>query len=254
MKNTLLHLTAIASLAVTGAGAQTTPSAFDFRAVVRPGTIIGGHVFTLESTIGNAVLNDSGEPAFVAGEPWPQVPAVFTSRRIVARQGDVIDGKYILELPPNAILAINNAGQVAYEAWYSDNKALFDAGEESGLGVFVENHLASDAEFDAHKNATPFTLTDDGRIVFQSSGASRAPSSAKSGVLDRIHIKPPTGFPLNIPPNLTTANRQQPNPGQHPGDRTAPPLFPTNHRGQVLIPVNFKNGGCLLLLGAPAAR
>jgi hypothetical protein len=137
---------------------------------------------------------------------------------------------------------------VAYEAWYSDNKALADAGEESGLGIFVDNHLASDAEFDAHKNATPFTLTDDGRIVFQNPGPARTPQSAKSGVLDRIHIKPPSGLPFSIPPNLTTANRQ------HPGERPALPLFPINHRGQVLIPVNFKNGGCLLLLGTPGAH
>ena len=141
-----------------------------------------------------------------------------------------------------------------FEVLGAYGKALADAGEESGLGIFVENHLASDAEFDAHKNATPFTLTDDGRIVFQNPGPARTPQSAKSGVLDRIHIKPPSGLPFSIPPNLTTANRQQPNPRQYPGERPALPLFPMNHRGQVLIPVNFKNGGCLLLLGTPGAH
>jgi hypothetical protein len=254
MKNTLLHLTAIASLAVTGAGAQSTTSAFDFRALVKPGTIIGGHVFTLESTIGNAVLNDSGEAAFVASEPWPQSPAVFTPRRMVARQGDLVDGRYIVLLPADAILAINNAGQVAYEAWFADTKEMADSGEASGRGIFVEDHLASDAVFDAHGNASPFTLTEDGRIVIQRPGSVRAPSSLKSGVLDRIHIKPPTGSPFSIPPNLIPANRQQQNPRQSLGEHPALPLFPTNHRGQVLIPVNFKNGGCLLLLGTPGAH
>jgi hypothetical protein len=246
MKPTLICLIATALLASTGARAQTI--AFDFRAVVQPGTVIGGHTFTQATTLGNVALNDAGEIAFVASEPG-QPPAVFTSRRIVARAGDVIGGKAIVLLPLSAILAINNAGQVAFVASYADPKAA------SGRGIFVDDHLVLIAPPNADLSA--LTLTDDGRIVAQNPGAAPAPKSTASpsaipDILRSIPVKPPKGFPISLPPIPNKPNRREPNNQRQVACERPPlPLFPVNHRGQVLIPVNFGKGGFLLLLGTP---
>ena len=168
---TITHAVLITALALSAVKAQ--PSAgYVFRTVAQPGSIIGGRTFTEKTIIGSAALNDVAEVAFVASVPSPlpiAVFAVFTSRRIVAREGDVIGGKHILLIPPDAILAINNAGQVAYEAWYADTREMALSGDPSGRGIFVDDHLASDAVFDAHGHAAPFIFTDDGRIVLQNS-------------------------------------------------------------------------------------
>ena len=70
-------------------------------------------------------------------------------------------------LPTDAILAINNAGQVAYEAWYADTEEMGRRLDSSGRGIFVDDHLASNTMFDAHGNAFPFVFTDDSRIVVE---------------------------------------------------------------------------------------
>jgi hypothetical protein len=116
---------------------------------------------------------------------------LFTSRRIVATQGDLVDGKYLIMIPSSGILAINNAGQVAYEAWYADSK-LAAAGDATGRGIFVENRLASDAVFDARGNAASFVLTEDGRIAVANPHPAAA-RPAEPGL--RIRIKPPRIFP-----------------------------------------------------------
>ena len=240
---TIAHAVLIAALALSPAvKAQQPSTGYVFRSVVEPGTIIGGRAFISETTLGSAVLSDSGEVAFVASGPG--VPrAVFTSRRIVAKQGDVIGGKYIMLLPADALLAINNVGQVAFEAWYADSKELADAGEATGRGIFVDDHLASTAIFDHRGNATPFTLTDDGRIVIQPLGPAPAPASHKASpedMLRRIPIKPPKGLPVGIPP---PAGRPRQQANQIAGERPFSPPFSTNHRGEILIPVNFGKGG-----------
>jgi hypothetical protein len=232
------------------AGQARQPSTrFAFRTVAQPGTIIGGRTFTRETVIGSAALNDAAEVAFVASEPSPlpiAVFAVFTSRRIVAREGDVIGGKYILLIPPDAILAINNAGQVAYEAWYADTKEMALSGDPSGRGIFVDDHLASDAVFDARGNAAAFVFTDDGRIVFEHQGpASPAPKNTPA----RIRLK--------LPRDSVSVTAGERRPAERkPSALESPALapFPKNHRGQILVPVNFDSGGFLLLLGTPSVR
>ena len=218
---------------------------------MQPGTIIGGRTFTRETIIGSAALNDSAEVAFVASEPSPQPIAVFTvfsSRRIVAREGDVVGGKYILLIPANAILAINNAGQVAYEAWYADTREMALSGDPTGRGIFVDDHLASDAVFDAHGNAAPFIFTDDGRIVIQHPHASPVPPSPKSAPA-RLRLKLPRESV-----DITTGTNRPAQRKQAAVEHRALAPFPMNHRGQILIPVNFGADGFLLLLGTPGAR
>lgn len=116
---TISHVFFVAALALPVAvnplagQAQQPSTRYAFHTVAQPGTIIGGRTFTRETVIGSAALNDAAEVAFVAKAPSPQPVTVFTSRRIVAKEGDVIGGKYIVLIPADAILAINNAGQVA---------------------------------------------------------------------------------------------------------------------------------------------
>ncbi len=118
----------------------------------------------------------------------------------------------------------------------------------SGRGIFVDDHLASDAVFDAHGNAAPFIFTDDGRIVIQyphASPVSPAPKSAPA----RLRLKLPRES-VDITTGANRAAQRKQAPVQHPA--LAP--FPMNHRGQILIPVNFGAEGFLLLLGTPGAR
>ena len=203
MKIETLSFIAVAALA----SAQAETPRFQFRAVVQPGTTIAGRTFTPASAIGAAAVNDAGEVAFIVSEAGVP-PTLFTSRRIVARQGDLVGGKFIVLLPHDGILAINNAGQVAYEAWYADSRELATAGDASGRGIFVDDHLASDEVFDAHGNAALFILTEDGRIALERPGPVRVP--ANPGVTGRIRIRPPKDSPVSITPIPIRPNRPAP--------------------------------------------
>src|ERR1017187_10468944 len=151
---------------LNGFAQQPQRADLDFRAVVQPGMTIGSHTFTPDTTIDAAALNDAGEVAFVAH--WTDAgtdhAAVFTSTRIVASEGDVIDGKFIAFLPNNAPVAINSSGQIAYEAGYADSEADARAGFWH-VGIFVAQHLAFTLAFQAIGKVPDFTLTDDGQVV-----------------------------------------------------------------------------------------
>jgi len=238
----------VTALALSPAVKAQPSTGYVFRSVAQAGGRIGDRTFTEKTIIGSAALNDAAEIAFVASEPSPQpiaVFTVFTLRRAVAREGDVIGGKHILLIPPDAILAINNAGQVAYEAWYADTREMAMSNEASGRGIFVDDHLASDAVFDAHGNASPFIFTDDGRIVIQNTGP--ASPSPKNGVPARIRLKLPRES-VSIAPGANRPAQRKPSAVEHPA------LFPKNRRGQILIPVNFATGSFLLLLGTPSVH
>lgn len=260
MRNTsFLFITAL--LSPTGIWAQFQTSAFDFRAIAKPGVTVGSHNFTTYTTISGAALNDAGEVAFAAqygDSPSPDNAGVFTSKRIVARQGDAVGGKYIVLIPIDTVLAINNAGQVAFEAWYADTREIAGAGEASGLGIFVENRLAMSPAPDSSNVLPAFTLTEDGQVLLkettrQVSAPAQAPKAP--GILGRVRIKPPGGLPISIALGPARQSRP-PIHGAAPPEGTHPAaqLFPMNHGGQILIPVNFKDGGFLLLLGTPAAH
>jgi hypothetical protein len=237
----------ITALALSPAVKAQQPR-YAFRTVAQPGTIIGGRTFTRETVIGSAALNDAGEAAFIAKAPSPQPVAVFTSRRIVAKEGDVIGGKYLVLIPPDAILAINNAGQVAYEAWYADSWQRASAMDYSGRGIFVDDHLASDAVFDARGNALPFIFTDDGRIVIENPHTSPVSPSPKNAPA-RLRLKLPRES-VDITTGANRPAQRKQAAVEHPA--LAP--FPTNHRGQIVIPVNFDGGGFLLLVGTPSTH
>jgi hypothetical protein len=250
---TIASVFVVAALAFSQAAkAQQPTTPYVFRSVVQPGTVIGARTFTPQTIVGNAVLNDAGEIAFVASESGASSGAVFTSHRIVARQGDVIDGRIIVLLPIEAILAINNANQVAYEAWYADSREIAMSGKVSGRAMFVDNHLASAEVFDARGGAAPFILTDDGRIVLLAPSPEPASPKAKPEILGRIRIKPPKDSPVTITPVPVRPNRPRAA-KKEPVERRQT-LFPMNDSGQIIVPVNFKGGGFLLLIGTPRER
>jgi hypothetical protein len=178
---TLVFLAAL--FALVALKAQPPTSAYNLRLVAEPGTTIGGQTFTEYTTIYRALLNDAGEIVFSAYLGYGNdAAAIFTSHRLVAKEGDAIDGKIIVTIPWDAVIAINNAGQVAYEAWYADIKEAAASRETSGEGVFVDDRLAVRLTSTAKE---PFTLTDDGHVVFQreakpSAPAATAPPARKS--------------------------------------------------------------------------
>jgi hypothetical protein len=130
--------------------AQTT--AYEFRTVLRPGMNIGGHVFTAD-TIGNAAISDTGEVAFIAR--WPEGnqnhAAVFSLHRLVASEGDVIDGQTVAYIPLYSKLSINGSGTVAYEAF-----CVFS----EDLHLFIERHHIL-----APSDNPDFRLSDEGQII-----------------------------------------------------------------------------------------
>jgi hypothetical protein len=170
------------ALASIAANAQT----FNLRTVLRPGTTIGGHAFADDTTIDTTALNDRGDVAFVASwfEGNQKRTAVFTSSRIVAREGDVIDGK-ILERIIGTTLAINNRGQVAFEAFYADNPT---PQAQKGMGAFIDGHFAMPLAFAGPSIDPDFILTEDGKILPRIGYIPPAPPKKKDNALAHIRI------------------------------------------------------------------
>ncbi len=200
----LIQLLPAVLLACLNGFAQQPTFAFTFSVIAQPGMVIGGHTFTPKTTIDSVALNDAGEVAFIAR--WAsgnnnEHAAIFTSQRLVVSEGDVVEGKFIALIAKNAGIAINFAGQVAYEAWYTTSKEEVVDGT---LGIFIDNHLAFTPNNLTH---TDFLLTDDGWV---------------------------------IPRHRTFSGHQSPFPN-----------FPTNAQGQIVLSLNLKPSGFLLLLGTP---
>jgi hypothetical protein len=226
------------------------PSGFDLRVAAHSGMAIGNRAFTPSTTAVSVALNDVGEIAFVADFGDGTSPAVFTSRRTVAQQGDAIEGRYIVAVPYDSVVAINNVGQVAFQAWYSDTPE--PGRQPSGLGVFVENHLAATLPVGASGRPRAFALTDDGRVVVDTPcpPPTPPPSKQRSNVLDHIRITPSKGFPISIAPSTAHPPAKEQEPAACSATRPPVPQFPTNHRGQIVIPMNLRPG-FLILVGTP---
>jgi len=242
--------------------AQQPQPAVRLQTVVQPGMTIGGRSFGRSATIYGAALNDVDEIAFSAClEEEVATAAVFTSQRVVAQQGDIFDGKTLMNIRLDAPVAINRAGQVMYQAYFGDTPEIAKGGEYSGLGLFVDNHLAlrlTTANMD-----DAFGLTEDGQVVPQesnprSAGSAPAPPEKKPGLLDRVRINPlrlPKGPSISLGPDGAPRQRASaPRYGERTGLPDAPSLLRANRRGQIAIPVNVAGQGFLLLIATPAAR
>lgn len=236
--NTIATLFLAAAVASSPAAAQ--PPDYRFRVVIQPGMIIAGRTLTEQTVIGSVALNDTGDFAFVAMEPT-QPPAILTSKRVVVRQDEVIDGRAIL-IATHGQLAVNSAGQVAYEGWWSTDPNDFESPGKSGAGIFVDSRLVVSVPWDVP--VPEFTLTDDGKIITRN--AKPAPASPRADIGNRIRIRPPKDSPVSLAPG-----RPQPRIPQKPspGAPAALPAFAVNHRGDILFPVNFEGGSFGVLLG-----
>ena len=257
--NLLFTASLLASLTLN---AQQPQPAFRLQTVVQPGMTIGGRSFGRSATIYGAALNDVDEIAFSAClEEEVATGAVFTSQRVVAQQGDVFDGKTLMNIRLDAPVAINRAGEVMYEAYFGDTPEIAKLGEYSGLGIFVDNHLALKLT-SANKDES-FALTEDGQVVPERdkplSAAGIPPTPAKKQrLLDRVRMNPlklPKGPSISLGPD--SAPRQgasSPRYSERPALVDAVYLLRGNRRGQIAIPVNVAGQGFLLVLATPGVR
>ena len=152
------------SAAMLGISVIAQQPAYSLRSIVRTGSAIGGHTFAEDTAFQSPALNDAGDVAFISR--WTTGSevhaAVFTSRRIVAREGDIVDGKYLAVIPDGGRVAINSAGLVAFEAALSASKSEAEAGNAEYV-IVAGNRVAQTRPFTAVGSF--FSLGDDGRIA-----------------------------------------------------------------------------------------
>jgi hypothetical protein len=129
-------------LAGAAASAQQT---YDFKTVLHPESHIGGYSFG-GATIGGAAINDEGEVAFIAHWNNPYSAArnfVFTLRRLVAKEGDLLAYKTIASIAFYGHLAISPHGIVAFEG---------SGAGETDADIFVERQPLIEASAAAGKD------------------------------------------------------------------------------------------------------
>ena len=263
MKHPKLFLLPASLLVALTLNAQQPNAVFELRPVIVPRTVIDGQTLNSCTDIGTAAINDAGEIAFTAY--CDGGAKIFTSHRMVVKHDDEIDGKFIALLPTDYPVAINNRGQVAFFAWYSDTKNYAQYDEPSGFAIFVDNHLAMIVNGPGDM-PTSLSLTDDGKVSF-GEGATpsqpavsspSAPTTPKSpGLLSHFPIKLPKGLPIGIPsPSQKPQQGQQPQSNtpygkRLPGPATSLSMLSANAHGQLVIPVNFGERGFVILLATP---
>jgi hypothetical protein len=131
-------------------------TAYRFEALTSDPTI-GDYSLDSNAVIDATAINDAGEVAFIAhwAAGTAERSAVFTTKHIVASQGEVVGERTITSISP-ASLAINNAGQVAYEATYAEPSG-------SRTGIFVEKCFI--LELSGGGAADDFIFSNDGRVL-----------------------------------------------------------------------------------------
>jgi len=246
-----------ALFALAALKAQPSISAFDLRPVIQPGMTIDGHTFAKDTRVYHAALNDAGDMVFsVRFDDGTGPVAIFTSRDMIVRERDVIDGKVIVLIDPDAPIAINNNGQVGWIAWYADKKEM-SAGKESWLrAIFVDRHLTLNLFTESNE---PFKLTDDGRVerlyeTEERPAPQPVPAEKKRRLLGGLTI---TGPKLPGGASVGVGSDRRNTPAPLPGLRSRPSLaedplpgLPGNRAGQKLLAVNYPNG-FLLILATP---
>jgi hypothetical protein len=133
------------ALLLAGAAASAQQTAYDFKTVLRPESQIGGSNFK-GATIGSAAINDEGEVAFIAHWNDRYSAAqnfVFTLRRLVAKEGDLLAYGKIASIALYGHLAISPHGIVAFEA---------TEGAATDMDIFVERQALVEASAAAGKD------------------------------------------------------------------------------------------------------
>jgi hypothetical protein len=159
------------------------------------GAPTGDYSLDPDAVIDATAINDAGEVAFIAHwtDGSQQRAAVFTSKHLVASEGELIGGKTITGISP-AALAINNAGQVAFEATCAEPSG-------SQTGVFVEKRFI--LALNSAGTSSDFVFTNDGRVL------------------------PKAGIAVPAPPPLAQAQSLPPAPPAPPPSKADSNLHPT---------------------------
>jgi hypothetical protein len=157
----IVRTTALALAFVACLRAQPKP-AFTFTPQVWTGATIGEYAFTPDTKVDTIALADSGAIAFTAhrydDKAGRSLTAVLSPQRLVALEGQTIDGKHIARIA-TSVIAVSNAGQIAWEALYQDS-----AKGRLHSAVFVNDHFATEFVPPPNGAAARFLLYDDGKV------------------------------------------------------------------------------------------
>jgi len=194
--NRMFEITLAVMLVNFNGFAQQAPtSAFTFKTLVSPGVNIGGHPLGTAASIEGIAVNDIGDVAFVAHSTDAGTEhrgCVLTLKHVVACDLDVVDGKTLTKVIATS-LAINNSGQVGFEATF---------GDPAETGIFTDHKFV--VALNGAPSADDFTLTDDGRVVLKPGAAGTAPSAPSTGKAPgpkKVNIL--AGIAARIPAALT---------------------------------------------------
>ena len=234
---------------------------FHIAPAVTPSTIIEGISLRDCWAPQLVAINNSTEIAFRA--TCNDRGVLFTSRRVVAKEGDWIDGNYVALISSVDPIAINEHGQVAYVAYYAGpNESPIPP--DCHPGIFVERHLV--LTIPKESKIASLALSEDGKVSFNQPARQIAPTSPSTpsaaaqkipGILRQIPIKlPPLRLPKNVPIGIPSIPPIPQSPsGPANAARTPAPSFPmfvSNSRGQIAIPANLPDGHFVILLASPA--
>jgi hypothetical protein len=240
---------------------------FHITPVITPTTVIDGQSMAACNLPDSVAINASGAIAFTTycHPAELQLPnMILTAQHIVAKDGDVIDGRHI-KIYSFEPIAINSRGQVAYTiTWVDDGKDPQDDTNWNS-GICVDHHFVQ--QLPPNTNVTSLTLTDDGKVTYNqpllftpkpSVRPQPQNSSASHGILGQIPVKlPPFKMPKNLPIGIPTAPQPSSLPSPPSTTRTpavTPALasFASNNRGQVVIPATLPGGHFSILIATPA--
>src|ERR1700733_11324210 len=114
-------LTFIGLIILVNVQAQPLTLNYTYKPVAITGMTIGGKTLTRDTAIDGIAFNDSGEVALVTRwtESDREGTAVLTSKRLIAQDGDTVDGKFLTRVLPSS-LRINTGGLTAYEAIFGN--------------------------------------------------------------------------------------------------------------------------------------
>jgi hypothetical protein len=249
-------------LLIISASLMMAAQTYHITPVVTPTTSIDGQGMAGCHQPDSVAISPSGEIAFTTycstGER--QLPNfVMTSKRIVAKDGYVIDGRHITLSSPQPI-AINSNGQVAYTVlWVDDGK---DPKDDANWheGICIDRHFVQ--SIPNNLIVRSLTLTDDGVVSFNqpipTAVVPPAPAPARqASLLHQIPLKlpplkMPKNLPIGIPATPQTAPLAPPS-GKHMSVTADPlPLLTTNRRGQAVIVANLPDWRFVILLATPA--
>ena len=251
-------------LLILSASLMVAAQAYHITSVITPSTVIDGQTMSACHMPDAIAVSPSGNLAFVTYcmvDQFQNPQMVITTQHIIAKDGDVVDGRQIRILSFDPIAA-NNRGQVAYSImWLPEGRDPQDD-KSWRFGICVDRHFVEEISSDVI--IASLTLTDDGQVSFNqppissvSPSASTRPqtSSAIPSILRQVPVRlPPFKMPKNFPIGIPTV----PKPSSLPslGDGAAVvasplPMFKSDSRGEVVIPASLPDGHFSILVATP---